>query len=358
MAMIDFKTLQALVTGAIFQPRQAWERYRDSTPSTQTVLLGYALPVVVGTTVAAALLSFVFGTQDFWISGSGRSFVAMLREMVLGSLLGVVGLGILAGVVLVLARVFGGSGGYDRAFAMCSLVATPALVGAVPGALPWIGWLIQIAAVIYSLVLLYQAIPVFLNVEGGKRPLHFIATLVLVAVINVTLGAVLGIGGGSDERAAREIAARSSSGISEIVALREAADRDRYAPPANGEVSRAQARRLIKVAADTAQRRERYLAGLAKADEKMADSEQGLAAFARAVGSLSGAAGAGARALNAELEAVKQDGGNWAEHQWVRERLQSARFEIDDGPGHAHNRRLYLDEQAGLDRALEQLASY
>jgi hypothetical protein len=181
MAMIDFKTLQALVTGAIFQPRQAWERYRDSTPSTQTVLLGYALPVVVGTTVAAALLSFVFGTQDFWISGSGRSFVAMLREMVLGSLLGVVGLGILAGVVLVLARVFGGSGGYDRAFAMCSLVATPALVGAVPGALPWIGWLIQIAAVIYSLVLLYQAIPVFLNVEGGKRPLHFIATLVLVA---------------------------------------------------------------------------------------------------------------------------------------------------------------------------------
>jgi hypothetical protein len=357
MAMIDFRSLQAVVTGAILGPHETWARYRDSAPSTQTVLLGYALPVVVGTTVVAALLSFVFGTQDFWLAGSGRSFVAMLREMLLGSLLGIVGLGILAGVVLVLARAFGGSGNYDRAFAMCSLVATPALIGAIPGALPWIGWIIQLAAAIYALVLLYQAIPVFLDVAGGKRPLHFIATLVVVFVVNAVLGAVLGIGR-DDQRAAREIAARSSGGISEIVALREAADSDRYTPPASGEVSRAQVRRLLKVATDTAQRRERYLAELAQADAKMAESEQGLAAFARAVGSLSGAAGAGARALGAELEAVKQEGGNWAEHQWVRERLQAARFEIDDGPGHAHNRRLYLEEQAALDRAFEQLASY
>jgi hypothetical protein len=70
MAMIDFRSLQAVVTGAILGPHETWARYRDSAPSTQTVLLGYALPVVVGTTVVAALLSFVFGTQDFWLAGS------------------------------------------------------------------------------------------------------------------------------------------------------------------------------------------------------------------------------------------------------------------------------------------------
>lgn len=353
--MIDIGNLLVLVRGALLQPRDTWTRYRDSAPSTATVLIGYAAPVVVGASVAAAVLSFVFGTQDFWFAGSGRSVLGMLREMLLGSLFGLIGLGVLAGAVLVLARLFGGSGGYHRAFAMCSLVATPALIGAIPGALPWIGWLIQLAAAIYSLVLLYQAIPVFLDLDGARRPLHFIATLALVLVVNLLLGALFGAGAGDEDAAARQLAARSSAGISEVVALREAADRDRYTPPDSGAVSNAQLRRFVKIAEATARRRERYLAELAEADAKIDESEEGLAAFARAVGTLSSAAGAGARAANAELEAVKQDDGNWAEHQWVRERLQAARYEIDDGPGHEANRRLYLQEQAAIDRAFEQL---
>lgn len=351
--MIDFNALKPLVIGAITAPRAGWEAQRDKAPETQTVLLGYTLPVVVGTTVVAALLSFILGTQDFLFSGVGRSFLGMLREMVLGSLLAVAGLAVLAYVVLALARVFGGHGTYAAALTMVSLVATPALLAGIPGALPWIGWIISLAAAIYSLVLLYQAIPVFLSVEGGKRPLHFIATLAAIIVVNLILGALFG-GGGRDERATSEIASGSSFGISAALELREQAEADRYAPPANGQVTDAQLQRLIKVAEQTALRRQRAMAELEKASPQVEEGE-GFAAMARALGGLSGAAGAGMRAMNAEIEAVKQENGNWAEHQWVRDQLGAARYGVETGPGSAQNRALYERHQSAVDRALDQL---
>lgn len=352
--MIDLAALKPLVVGAITAPRATWQAQQARAADAQTVLLGYTVPVVVASTVLGALLSFVFGTQEVFFSGAGRSVVGMLREMLLGSVLGLAGLALFAWIALVLARAFGGLGSYAAALTMVSLVATPALVAGVPGALPWIGWIVQLLGAVYSLVLLYQAIPVFLAVEGRKRPLHFTATLAVVIVANVVLAAVFGgAAGGSDART-REVASRSSFGISEALELREQAETDRYTPPSSGEVSEAQVRRLIQVAEQTERRRQRALAETEKATPESTDGE-GFAAMAHSLGSLSGAAGASLRALNAELESVKQDGGNWAEHQWVRERLSAARHGVDEGPGSAQNRALVQRHQAALDRALAQL---
>ncbi|MEN8719566.1 MAG: Yip1 family protein [Oceanococcaceae bacterium] len=354
--MIDIAKLQPLVLGALTAPRETWDRYRDPVPDPKNVFLGFTLPVVVTLTVVAALLSFVFGTQDVFFAGSGRSVLALLREMVLGSLLGLAGIALMAYLVLALARVFGGSGEYGGALAMVSLVAVPALLAGVPGALPWIGWLIQLAAGIYSLVLLYQAIPVFLHIDGGKRPLHFIASVLTMVVINVILGALFGASAPVEDRPARQVASGAPLGLGEMAALQEAAAEDRYEPPRNGEVSREQVRQLLRVADDTVARRARYLAEAEKADSELSQSNvDGFAAMARALGSAASGISAGVRALSAEMEAVKALGGNWAEHQWVRERLQRARFGIADEPGQDANRALYAREKAQIDAALDQL---
>jgi hypothetical protein len=44
---------------------------------------------------------------------------------------------------------------------------------------------------------------------------------------------------------------------------------------------------------------------------------------------------------SAEIEVVKTGGGNWAEHQWIRESLRTAWVQKDINESVAHNYRLY-----------------
>jgi hypothetical protein len=43
------------------------------------------------------------------------------------------------------------------------------------------------------------------------------------------------------------------------------------------------------------------------------------------------------------MEVVKTGGGNWAEHQWVKEQLRVARIQKDINDAVAHNYELYLE---------------
>ncbi len=44
---------------------------------------------------------------------------------------------------------------------------------------------------------------------------------------------------------------------------------------------------------------------------------------------------------NAEMEVVKSGGGNWAEHQWVKEQLRIASIQKDLNDAVKHNYALY-----------------
>ena len=47
-------------------------------------------------------------------------------------------------------------------------------------------------------------------------------------------------------------------------------------------------------------------------------------------------------ANNAEMEVVKSGGGNWAEHEWVKQQLRIAHIQQGDGSdANAHNYKLY-----------------
>jgi len=362
---IDINELKTLFLGAVTDPEQTWETFRQGQRDVKAIFLGYTLPLVVGSVVVAAVLSFVFGTQGL-VFTAGRSFTGMLQEMITGSLTGCIGIALLAAVVMWVARLFGGEARYDAALSMSTLVAVPAVLAGIPGALPWVGWLIQLGAGIYSLVLLYKAIPVFLQLESSRRPLHFIGSLVVMIVANLILGAVFGgLLGNSDERAVREaLSGRSSSNegmFGNIVAmaeLYEAAERDTYGAPRNSEVSREQLRDFLRVAQDTAARQARYVEELAAAQQQLsaAESDGGIGAMFSAMRAVSTGMAAGGGAFNAEMAAVKESGGNWAEHLWVRERLMRARYDIADEPGQAANRSLYQREKTSIDQALDQLS--
>ena len=56
---------------------------------------------------------------------------------------------------------------------------------------------------------------------------------------------------------------------------------------------------------------------------------------------------------NAEMEVVKTGGGNWAEHQWVKEQLRIAIVQQDGNEAIEHNYRLYQKHQQELDKIIE-----
>jgi hypothetical protein len=54
-------------------------------------------------------------------------------------------------------------------------------------------------------------------------------------------------------------------------------------------------------------------------------------------------------ANNAEMEVVKTGGGNWAEHQWVKEQLRAAAIQQGEGSDALeHNYELYKEYEDEL----------
>jgi hypothetical protein len=93
-----------------------------------------------------------------------------------------------------------------------------------------------------------------------------------------------------------------------------------------------------------------YAENLDKVAKDMKAKEEAGEAFSLAdVGKAISGAGSLMGANNAEMEVVKSGGGNWAEHEWVKQQLRTARIQQGDGDeAIAHNYKLYQQFEAQL----------
>jgi hypothetical protein len=55
------------------------------------------------------------------------------------------------------------------------------------------------------------------------------------------------------------------------------------------------------------------------------------------------------RLTTAEMEVVKTGGGNWAEHTWVKNQIETARVQQDISEAVRHNYALFLEYEAQID---------
>jgi hypothetical protein len=275
-------------------------------------------------------------------------------SVVLGVLFAVIGVVVASFVFNLLAGVFKGTPNFSRAFAAFSLAAIPAwLANAVAPLVPYLGGLLGLAGAIASLVFMYKIIPLALAVPQDKRVVHFIASIVLMIVIQMAVGFALGLGGAggalhtSDYGQGSVAGGMASSGVvGELTrqsGLMEAAGADSYTPPANGEVSKEQVKRYISVMRKTRAMQSEYAEKLEKASADMqAKQDAGETPSLADLRNVFAGAGSMMSANNAEMEVVKTGGGNWAEHEWVKSQLRAAR--IQQGEGSAaleHNFKLY-----------------
>jgi len=342
--MFDLKRTLDLVRGALFDPEATWRSYLPEAGDWKRTAFLLTGPLIVAAAIIAYLLGFL---------GSGESILGLGRPTLLSTLLQILTGAVVAAVVALifsaLAGAFRGKSSFALGLAATTLAFVPGYVGQALSPLPWIGGLVMLGMLIWSLVLLWRIIPIYLDVPDANRAAHYIVSLLACIVASLIISTV--IGGMLYETGAGRAMTRSSLGDGEIrggvfgAATRQAelmamAEEDTYRPPADGKLTERQVQAFIRVmdrAGELRAENDRRLQEIAKkADEK---EEMSFSDFGQMMGGMVDLAGL----QSAEIEVVKTGGGNWAEHQWVRESLRTAWIQKDINDSVAHNYKLYQE---------------
>lgn len=343
--MIDLTRTMQLVREGLVEPEATWRSYLPEAGDWQKTAQLLTVPLVVG----AAVLAFVLGLLGSGVSAFG--FRPTLGGLILGIVWGLAAAAVIAGIFSSLAEMFGGKGGFALGLAATTLAFIPGYIGQVLGALPWIGWLLSIGLGIYSLVLLWRIIPLYLEVPEGKRTMHYVVSLIATIVAFMVLSLLLGGGAAGNQLSSAGNLEPGSvdgglfGGLARQAELLATAEEDRYQPPADGELSERQVEAYIRVMERAAEaladqeQQVREIAERADANEEL--SFRDLTSMMSGVAQASGAG-------TIEIEIVKTAGGNWAEHQWVKQALRTAWLQKDSSDAVAHNYALYREYEDQL----------
>lgn len=357
----DFKKTFDLIKGGLLNHEATWNEYLADNPSWQQTAVVLTGPLIVLNVVLGLIFARVVGGYTSY--GFQSNFVSAL---VLGLVMAVIGFFVAVLVFNFLAGVFKGKPDFSRAFAAVTLAAIPAWIAGIVGALiPGIGFLITLAGGIVSLVFLYKIMPLALGVPADKRVIHFVVSLIAIVIINIVLGAVFGAGAMRNELQREGLIGEDTSTSSPLGSgmmgewarqgdLMDRASRDVYDPPTDGEVSEDQVEALVGVLRKTRAAHHEYGKKMTRlADEIDAKEKTGESPSAGDLAKLYAGVGTALSANNAEMEIVKTGGGNWAEHQWVKEQLRVAKLQQGEGSDAiAHNYELYQDYEDELGDAL------
>lgn len=350
----DWNKTVSVIKGGLLDPENTWRAFLAENPTwqqTATILTGPLL-------LANVLLTLIFSRITGGYSAYGMQaswFSALIFALVVAAITVV----ITTAVFNFLAGTFRGTPNFSRAFAAVSLAAIPSWVaGAIGAIVPFIGLLLALAGGILTLIYLYRIMPLALNVPQDKRIVHYVVSLVVIMIINFVLGMMMGMGmvandyqSGSYSSGSGSMAGAGVLGeVTRQTDLMEAAGSDTFEPPADGKLDEEQVEAYVAVLQKTRAVQAEYAEQMDKLAQDMKSKEESGESFSLAdVGKVISGAGSMVGANNAEMEVVKSAGGNWAEHEWVKQQLRTARVQQGDGgDANAHNYALYKQFEAQL----------
>lgn len=345
--MIDLARTTELVKGALFDAEATWRSYLPEAGDWKKTALLLTVPLILASAVIASVLGLV---------GSNAS---LFGGLVFAIVWGAIAAAIVAYIFGAFASFFGGKGGFALGLAATTLAFVPGYVGRALSGLPWIGWLLGLALAIYSLVLLWRISPLYFEVPEGKRTMHYVASLIASIVVSIVLSAIFGaglVGGGRDVGRVSGVDGVQPNaaggglfgGLTRQAEILAGAEEDRYEAPRDGELTERQVQEFARVMERTSEalgEREQRLREIAERAD--ADQEVSLSDLTSMMSGMTEIAGLS----TVEIEVVKSAGGNWAEHQWVKESLRTAWLQKDVNDTVAHNYALYRQYE-------DQLATY
>ncbi len=360
--MFDPKKSIKIISGALFDRESTWNSYLPEAGDWQKTLLQLTIPLIVISSLAAFLVSSI--TADNSLLGL---FKPTLSSTLINMLVAVIAAGVVAAIFGSLSGVFGGKSSIALGLAATTLAFVPGYVGQVVTWLPWIGGLLAIGLSIFSLVLLWRIIPLYLQVPDGKRAAHYIVSLLASIVVMIIVSRVImptGYAELSDSPFANmaesmqsaDEAGKPRTGAAGVVAelartgeIMAAAAEDQYTPPADGKLSEQQVQTYLAhvQAAGVA-----YAEKVKMINELEADLNSDGDVSMTDISKMMQATTAGGGIATVEISAVKAGGGNWAEHQWIQQALVTAGRMKDANESTAHNYALFQKYEDAIMRGM------
>lgn len=323
--MVDLVKTLKIVIGMLLRPKATAESYYPESGDWKRTLGLITLPMAI----SSALVTYLWFASTFGsalgISLGLGSFFSFIVTTAIATGVSVLAFSALAGI-------FKGTVDFPRGLAAISLAGVPAWAGSLLLFLPVIGPSLFIGLVIYSLFLLLLIVPRYLNVPSGFRLIHFLTSLVACAVLLTVLNPLQPeMFSQAEDELVEE--------LDQIESYRDAAEADDYSPPADGKLTEEQVAAYLDVMAITKDLRleaEKQVAALQEKASNRDDENPG-DRFMQEMPGISTVINFGI----AEMKAVKDSGGNWAEHKWIKRQLDSARSDKGRNETTRHNYDLY-----------------
>jgi hypothetical protein len=342
--MFDLNRTIQLITGALFDREATWRSYLPEAGNWQKTAFQLTGPLIVASAIVAYLLSLVFDSSTIF------SMVRpTLRSTAFGIVMGAIGAGIISFIFSALAGTFGGKNNFALGLAGITLAFVPGYFGQALTWLPWIGRWLALGLGIFSLVQLWKIIPIYLEVPDGKRATHYIVSLIATIVVMVVIGTVVSrlvltpsVGSPFSSMSGAATSEQPSGGMFGDAVRRgelmEEAMKDTYTPPADGRLTEKQVRAYASVVQRVTKLQEEAAVRMRDLAEKVDNDGE---ASIKDLGAIMNGANEAGRLATSEMEMVKEDGGNWAEHGWVAKTLLTASRQKDTNDAVAHNYALY-----------------
>jgi hypothetical protein len=365
--MATEKILQRLQQ-ALLKPEPLWQEESQKGISLQPFLTGTVLPVIVTVAVVSAILLKIFGYHLPMIGVVRPSLTDLLLQVVGTVVMYTLTLVVLGWIAAYLAGMMGGKNDINRAVTMLFWISVPSMLGQILGTLPFVGWVLSLGLGVYSLVLLYRAIPIFLGVPIEDRVKYFIFFLIASFVVSIVLGMTLGrvftprdmmqnirpdiVLPQGMERVDKTVSGNiPSSGKKEVEnpvdtyvetmakgdynkdVITDASD-DTFTPPADGKLTKEQVEKFIFFAKKVKQVEKEQAEKLKEKYEKKEKSENfSISDIFNGLKDFSSLA-------TLEMKVVKENGGNWAEYQWVKDQIREAYYTPSLSPTTQYNAKL------------------
>jgi Yip1 domain len=184
------------VKNILLTPKTEWEVINGETATTQSLLMGYVLPLSIVAAVGSLLKGFLFAGAyglKFFIITAAIAFIASVIAFFITVI-----------IVDMLAPSFGSEKNMGKSAQLVAYSGTPSYVGGLLSFIPVVGWLISLAAWAYGIYLMYLGIGPLKKTPEDKKVVYMIVAFlimivlyfILVAILTAIIFAVVGITAG------------------------------------------------------------------------------------------------------------------------------------------------------------------
>jgi energy-converting hydrogenase Eha subunit A len=181
--------LVARVKGILLTPKSEWPVIAGEQTSPSALITGYVLPLAAVAAVISFIHMSVIGISLPFGGTIRMTFTAGLMQAVMSCVMAVVGVGLVALIINLLAPTFGGTRDTRHALQTAAYSLTAAFAGSLLVLLP-LGTLLYLLAGCYGIYTLYLGLPVVMRSPPDKAGGYAAAVVVCTIVAAVILGAL------------------------------------------------------------------------------------------------------------------------------------------------------------------------